>query len=275
MKCNVILTDSMTTVFFNGKKTNKTFTFFAGEASYEAATKLAKGVIDDIQGGFKVSKEVFETFEQLSDKKAALRAWSRNGLVINETEVTFQGEELSSELTEFLVKLVEEGASDSSFDAWTGFIKALNNSSSNHTVERLFLFLSKNDLYISPCGQYVYAWRVCNSNYKDKYTNSFDNSVGSVCQVPKNQVEVDPNKACSKGLHIASIDYLNSCYASTGDPLLIVKVAIEDIMSIPYDYDGSKVRCSKFEVVAEAGKWNQTVSIKNYPNLSKFGFAAN
>lgn len=264
MKCNVILTDSMTTVFFNGKKTNKTFTFFAGEASYEAATKLAKGVIDDIQGGFKVSKEVFETFEQLSDKKAALRAWSNHQLVINEDGVTYNGKVLNDDLTEFLISLLEKGAQASEFEAWSKYLGNISTSGSYKVYNRLFSFLAKEDLEIDGEGR-VLAWKVVRGNWKDKHSNTFDNSVGSICEVPRQSVDDDDNSHCSYGLHICSWGYLKS-FSGSGDRVVRVAVNPADIISIPNDYNGEKVRCCKYEVVAFVDFW-ENLDSNTAPNL--------
>lgn len=272
------LSRSLTITFKNKKRgISNTITFTDTHLNYQKAVDLLKEVIQTplFLENQKVEEDVYEEFRELKDTTRLLATWSDGALDITSTAVTHLGKPVQPELASFLLeKFLRNPHDTTAFNAWSKFIASVNNAASNHTVERLFLFLSQNDLYISDCGQYVYAWRVCTNDYKDKYTRTFDNSVGSTCKVATNQVEADPNKACSKGLHIASIDYLKRCYAGSGDRLMIVKVPISAIVSIPYDYEGSKVRVSEFTVVAEAGVWGQTVDGNNYPDLSKYGFSS-
>lgn len=268
------------TLYFKNKKAGITrnLTFSDTHPNFKAAFEW----LQDIQNTtlfleeLRVERKDAEVLFNLHDIFSSISSWSNGDLKITRTEASYNGTPLSEELTDFLIKqFLKNPQDEKAFEAWSKFIRAAANSTTDHVVDRLFLFLSKNDLYLSPCGEYVYAWRVCTSDYKDKYTRTFDNSVGSECRVPRNQVESDPNKACSKGLHVASIDYLASCYASTNDRLLVVKVPIADIVSIPYDYEGSKVRVSSFLVVEDVGAWGVDVTYDNYPNLSKFGFTSN
>jgi hypothetical protein len=62
--------------------------------------------------------------------------------------------------------------------------------------------------------------------------------------------EVDDNKdrTCSSGLHFCSKDYLNSF---GGERVVIVKINPRDVVSIPSDYNDTKGRACRYEVVGE------------------------
>ena len=68
--------------------------------------------------------------------------------------------------------------------------------------------------------------------------------------MPRNQVMDDPNVTCAAGLHFCSIEYLNSMWGHNGHTM-IVKINPADVVSIPVDYNNSKGRCCRYEVIAE------------------------
>ena len=82
----------------------------------------------------------------------------------------------------------------------------------------------------------------------DVYTGTIDNRVGNVVSMPRNQVDDLSERTCSHGLHVCSIGYLTHY---TGERLVAVKVNPRDIVSIPKDYENSKMRVCEYTVVQE------------------------
>jgi hypothetical protein len=68
--------------------------------------------------------------------------------------------------------------------------------------------------------------------------------------MPREQVDKDRNNTCSVGLHFCSKDYLSS-YGGASGHTMIVKINPADVVSIPSDYDNTKGRTWKYEVVGE------------------------
>ena len=73
------------------------------------------------------------------------------------------------------------------------------------------------------------------------------NSVTTV-SMPRNLVNEDRDQTCSEGLHFCSYDYLQHF---GGARIVVLKINPADIVSIPSDYNNSKGRCSKYQVVDE------------------------
>lgn len=270
------LSQSLTLTFKNKKRGfSKTLVFTDTHLSYKEALEHLSNVVntDLFYQSQKITEDDYNFFVELQDTSHLVKSWSNGALSISGTSVTYNGTVLTDQLADFLLeKFLRNPHATDEFETWTRFIGAVNKSSSNHVVERLFTFLSHNDLHVTDDGEHVLAWKVVRSDFKDKYSGTFDNSPGQILSVPHNKVEIDPNKACSKGLHVAAISYIGSCFGSTGDKLLICKVKISDILSIPYDYkDGSKVRTCGYEVLACAGTWGVDVDTTKYPDLSKYG----
>jgi len=86
----------------------------------------------------------------------------------------------------------------------------------------------------------------------DIHTGTFDNSVGKICEMHRNQVCDDKDNVCSYGLHFCSIGYLPHYASSDGTcRTMIVKINPRDVVSIPRDHNNSKGRCCRYEVVGE------------------------
>jgi hypothetical protein len=69
--------------------------------------------------------------------------------------------------------------------------------------------------------------------------------------MPRNAVDEDKERTCSYGLHFCSIQYLPSFSDSDGGKTMIVKINPKDVVAIPADYNNTKGRTCRYEVVAE------------------------
>ena len=99
----------------------------------------------------------------------------------------------------------------------------------------------------------IIAYKVVSSEYKDKHSGKFDNHIGCVVEMPREDVDDNPNNTCSAGLHFCAYSYVKD-FCGEFDHLMLVKVSPEDVVSIPTDYGFAKARCCKYEVIAETEK---------------------
>lgn len=118
--------------------------------------------------------------------------------------------------------------------------------------QQLYAFLEHNGHPITEDGKFI-AYRSVTSEFKDFHTRTFDNSVGAVCEVPRESVDDNPNNTCSHGLHVACFSY---AVGFGGSDRRIVEVEVDpaDVVCVPTDYNGTKMRVCKFKVVAETDK---------------------
>jgi len=133
----------------------------------------------------------------------------------------------------------------------------------------LFNFLSHNGHPLTEDGCFI-AYRGVTEDFKDKHTRKFDNSVGAICEMPRELVDDNPNNTCSAGLHVACYDYAKGF----GEKLVEVKVNPKDVVCVPVDYNGTKMRTCRFEVVAVGEKLREEVlygheeaSVEELPEL--------
>ena len=132
------------------------------------------------------------------------------------------------------------------------FLEKLLMNPKKNVVDELYAFLKHNDIGISNSGDII-AYRSVRDNFKDFHTNTMSNRVGDVVQMPRTLVDDNPNVTCSTGLHVASIEYAQG-FGGNSNRLMKVKVCPSDVVSVPVDYSGMKLRCCKFEVLEEVGK---------------------
>jgi hypothetical protein len=121
------------------------------------------------------------------------------------------------------------------------------------TAQReLLLFCEANDFVIHEDGDLL-AYKAVRPDYKDKHSGRFDNSVGQVVEMPRDQVDDRREETCSFGLHFAAWNFA-STFGTSADPVMVIKVNPRDVVSIPHDYNNQKGRCCRYEVIAERRK---------------------
>jgi hypothetical protein len=121
---------------------------------------------------------------------------------------------------------------------------------SKRAVDELYDFLEVGELPITEDGHFL-AFKNVKSDYKDIHSGTYDNSVGSTCEMLRNKVDEDKDRTCSYGLHFCSIAYLPHFSDSNGGHTMIVKINPKDVVAIPSDYNNTKGRTCKYVVVGE------------------------
>ena len=132
------------------------------------------------------------------------------------------------------------------YDSLLRFWDNLKKNPSFNARKMLFAFLENNGHPLTEDGCFI-AYRGVGSDFKDKHTGTFDNNPGAVCEMNRDLVDDNPNHTCSSGLHVACFDYAKGF----GERLVEVKVNPEDVVAVPTDYNGTKMRVCRFEVVQE------------------------
>lgn len=127
------------------------------------------------------------------------------------------------------------------------FIENLMLNPSKRAVDELFLFLDACRLPITADGHFL-AYKRVRGDYHDVHSGTMDNSVGNILEMPRNLVDEDKNRTCSAGLHFCSYDYLAHF---GGERIVALKINPADVVAIPADYNNSKGRTCRYEVVSE------------------------
>lgn len=174
--------------------------------------------------------------------------------------VYVDGKPVSGLLNTRLNQYIEKGLP---VKALVAFWRRIQNNPSNQAILRLFECLDHNHHPIAEDGRFL-AWKRVRSDFKDIHSGKFDNSVGTVVEIPRNQVDEDMDRTCSYGLHVASYDYAHHQYAGSQGFLLEVLVDPADVVAIPRDYNNQKMRVCKYEVVRTCEDQRKDILVNSY-----------
>lgn len=224
-----ILTEDSVTVVIG----NKTHTVSKSNAHFHSVVAAIKA-------------EDNYALEKAIDLASSINEFGEGKIVVRDGVVFYGDTPMNNALTDRILRMMRDGFNVSPM---VKFMDRLMNNPSGRAVQELYRFLEHNNLPLTDDGHFL-AYKNVREDYTDKYSGSFDNSVGSVCEMPRNQVMDDPNVTCSSGLHFCSIEYLNRMWGHDGHTM-IVKIDPADVVSIPVDYNNSKGRCCKYTVIGE------------------------
>lgn len=153
----------------------------------------------------------------------------------------FQGEPLPDSLAKKIMEFREENLP---YTFLTNFFRKLKQNPNPRSIEMLYQFLEHNGHPITKDGNFI-AYRYVTADFKDCHTGTMDNRVGCVVSMPRDDVDSDPERTCSRGLHVASWEYVK------GEGTIVeVSVDPRDVVCVPNDYNGTKMRVCRFVVEA-------------------------
>ncbi len=181
--------------------------------------------------------------ESIEPKKIVLNYGKGNVSIQGET-LFWKGAELHTTLAIKMIEMLREGFP---IEPMVHFMDNLYQNPSKRAVDELYGFLEKGKLPITPDGHFL-AYKKVRHNYLDCHSGTMDNSVGKIVEMERYNVDDNKDNTCSTGLHFCSKDYLNHF---GGERVVIVKINPRDVVSIPSDYNATKGRACRYEVVGE------------------------
>lgn len=229
-------------------------TLFVGGRQYTVEQSHAR--FGDILQAIKDNDES-RALSILSNKGATFSpAFSQHAYQDTAQGVLIDGELLPEVLSEHCRRMVKMGLDlDSMIKFWHN-IK--NNAQS--VVGGLFDFLAYKNLPITEDGCFL-AYKGLQSNYwsikgntktivESGLVNSqgqIFNGIGEKIRVARRCVDDNRNNHCGEGVHVGSLDYANGW----GQRTVVVKVNPADVVTVPNDCSGQKMRCLGYEVISD------------------------
>lgn len=126
------------------------------------------------------------------------------------------------------------------------FIENIAKNPNPETLDNLFDFIKHQKLLITKDGHFL-AYRGVRDDWMDAHSGKFDNSVGQKLSMPREECDANRSQSCSRGFHAGSFDYANGHSQKT----ILIKINPADIVAVPYDYNGQKMRICAYEVVQD------------------------
>jgi hypothetical protein len=196
-------------------------------------------------------------FLDLVDLSRKVRDYVHNTNVeIKDGVIMFDGEVVHNTLTKRVITFMQQ---DLPFKPMLNFLCNLMENPSKRAVDELYDFLEAGELPITEDGHFL-AFKNVKADYTDIYSGKFNNAVGSICEMKRNQVDEDKDRTCSYGLHFCSIAYLPNFRDCNGGKTMIVKINPKDVVAIPSDYNNTKGRTCRYEVVGEyTENWREKI----------------
>lgn len=195
-----------------------------------------------------VKAEDWETVEKLVDVVETVKTFIGDDEDLNIDTlagvITYNGRELHSTLTNRIFTMIDEGFNAAPL---INFLRNLMQNPSKRAVDELYGFLEYGKMPITPDGCFL-AYKRVRDDYKSVHDGKTDNSIGTVVEMPRNAVDEDSQSTCSYGLHFCSHEYLRNF---SGDRVVVLKVNPRDVVAIPVDYNNTKGRACRYEVVGE------------------------
>ena len=183
---------------------------------------------------------------ELVDIEKAVATFTDGQVSIVNGKVMFEGEEVHGSISKRILEFMSKGLP---FQPLVKFLENLMENPSMQSQQELYDFLEHENLPITEDGCFL-AYKAVNSDFKDKWRGTFDNSVGQVCEMRRAKVDDNRGRGCSAGLHAGALNYVaNYGNVDAGDNIVIVKINPEDVVSVPSDCNCEKLRTCKYEVV--------------------------
>lgn len=235
----IIANDGNVTAVHNGE----TYTFGKSHPNYEKLIQHLKS-------------NNIEHFEACYDIVSRINQYCDGYVNANDGNLTWDGIEMPEMFAGTILDMIKQGFP---FEPMLNFLDNLSQNPSDHAIVELFDFMENKNMPITYDGHFL-AYKAVNEDYKDIYSGKFDNSVGNVCEVPRNSVDSNRDNGCGHGLHVGAIDYAKSYgginlddedRGDGGNRLMICKVNPRDVVSVPTDSRFQKLRCCRYEVVSE------------------------
>lgn len=184
--------------------------------------------------------------------------------------VFYKDSQLPEGISTTMLNAISHGTNDG-ITALAKFIERVLESVTNTSRVALFSWIKNRSLTLTEDGCFI-AYKGVKRDTHGKpvsihsgpgYVNgefyehaNLDNSIGNVLSINREYVEQQPGVSCGPGLHAGTWEYAESFSRSD---VLAVKIKPEDVVSVPTDSGGQKLRVCGYEVLGVAVKKNESV----------------
>ena len=211
----------------------------------EAKTVLKSNTKQFEDAVLAIREERWDDVVRIVNPAKAVETFSDGKFQLIDGVVRIDGEAVPEALNRQIVEFIEAKLP---YQPLVNFWNNLKNNPSYRAVQQLFSFLLVNDHPITEDGCFL-AYRRVTSDFKDFYTGTMDNSIGAVVQMPRREVDENPEQTCSNGIHASNWEYAAYHYHGGEGVLVMVKINPADVVAIPVDYNQAKMRVCRLEVL--------------------------
>lgn len=190
----------------------------------------------------------WDTVRDVIEPKKVVLEYGQGNIAIQGDKFFWKGQPFAGVLADRIINMYQEGFP---VEPMIKFMENLMSNPSKRAVDELYTFLEKGNLPITPDGHFL-AYKKVRKDYLDIHSGTMDNSVGKIVEMERNTVDDNANNTCSTGLHFCSLAYLDH-FGGSDSRVMVLKINPRDVVSIPADYNATKGRACRYEVIDEIG----------------------
>lgn len=210
---------------------------------FQASDPNYQRVVDAINAGADLSKFFIRT-------QIELVAIKTDGEVTIDTDgIHYKGFDLKGSIADAILETYFDGRLTAS-DQMVLFLDNLVQNPDSRVFDQLYPFMQHNDIEVSDDGHLI-AYKKVRDTYFDIHSNTMRNEPGDILEMPRVAVANNPNQTCAAGLHVCAKAYLSDFGLDSNDRVVKVKVNPRDVVSVPVDYNGAKMRVCRYEVIED------------------------
>lgn len=206
-------------------------------------------------------------------------------IAVRNDVVVYDEEPVDAAISDQIVRFIAEGLDPAPL---VKFIDKCYANPSEHSRKQLYSWVKNANLSLTPDGDIIgfkYLMLVSEGD-KDVLQSGHSGSAfvngqeqngyikqkpGDVVTMPRGSVVDDPDTACSHGLHFGTWGYVHGY----GDAVHYVVVDPRDVVSVPGDGAGEKVRCCRYTLGTSAWEFlDQAVCDSPVPETHEFDSSA-
>lgn len=217
-----------------------------------------------------IDRDEKELIKQFIDIKARIEQFSNGVFTVQNDKIVLKGDNipLPQAIAKKLLEMEKEGED---FLPLIRFWKKLRNNPSKNSREQLYGFMLANNIPLTEQGDLVVEKGVNQrrggipGELVDVHTKSIDNSVGMIVEMDRSRVADNPKVHCSTGLHVGAPDYVRKHWSS--DVIVECVVNPVDVVSVPDDYNNTKMRVCRYQVMGYSDKsrtGNKVVKLSDF-----------
>jgi len=193
----------------------------------------------------------FAEVRKLIDIKKKIEMFVGDNFKIVGDNLYYENKKLEGVLANKIIDLVlDEETENKTIYPFLKFLMKVSKNPDQEAVKDLYLFLQKGRIPITRSGNII-TYKKIDKNWKDCYTGTIDNSIGSIIKMDRKDCDNNRNVTCSTGLHVANYSYMKNF---GGNIVVLCEVNPKNVVSVPVDYNSAKMRCCEYKVIKEVTK---------------------
>lgn len=201
------------------------------------------GLVDNI-----VSAKLGSTLRRLSDH-----------ITVDESNLYWDGERVDTVLSRHVLRMVRAGETD--YRPIIAFMERLSANPSQRARISAWAWLNAQDFTLTEDGMIVGYKAVRRDGFSIakgnevvlvdgvEHRGSIPNRVGSLIEMDRDLIDTSRDVLCSVGLHVGTHAYAEWFGRAHQGILVHVRVDPADIVSVPKDHDGFKMRVCRYRVI--------------------------